>query len=326
MNKARVLIVIPTLNEELYISNVLDSLSKFCADYDAPIIVVDGGSTDQTRRIVEESAAINPRIVLMDNPDRLQSAAVNLAVRVYGDSYDILIRMDAHAVYPADYCSVLIEEAEATLAASVVTRMHAVGHSGMQLIIATAQNSTFGNGGSPHRNKTNGQWVEHGHHALMRMEAFKAVDGYDASFSHNEDAELDYRLRKAGYRIWLTCRTEVTYFPRRTVQSLFKQYFKFGQGRARTLTKLCIRPAARQILAAALAPALLSSILVPMELIAVSPLAFWLCACFAMGLFRFFKTARINDLFVGFFAGVMQLAWSMGYWSQKIYWRSKSNG
>ena len=39
-----------------------------------------------------------------------------------------------------------------------------------------------------------GHWADHGHHALMRISAFRAVGGYDESFSHNEDAELDYRL------------------------------------------------------------------------------------------------------------------------------------
>ena len=33
----------------------------------------------------------------------------------------------------------------------------------------------------------------------MRIAAFRGVGGYDESFSHNEDAELDYRLRQAGY-------------------------------------------------------------------------------------------------------------------------------
>ena len=41
----------------------------------------------------------------------------------------------------------------------------------------------------------------------MRIAAFRAVGGYDESFSHNEDAELDYRLRQAGYRIWMTDKT-----------------------------------------------------------------------------------------------------------------------
>ena len=62
-----------------------------------------------------------------------------------------------------------------------------------------------------------GHWTDHGHHALMRVAAFRAVGGYDESFSHNEDAELDYRLRAAGYRIWMTDKTFMVYYPRASV-------------------------------------------------------------------------------------------------------------
>jgi hypothetical protein len=55
-----------------------------------------------------------------------------------------------------------------------------------------------------HRARGQGAFVDHGHHALMSIAAFRAVGGYDPDFAHNEDAELDHRLRAAGYDIWLT--------------------------------------------------------------------------------------------------------------------------
>jgi hypothetical protein len=75
-----------------------------------------------------------------------------------------------------------------------------------------------------------GAFVDHGHHALMEIAAFRAVGGYDPDFAHNEDAELDHRLRAAGYDIWLTGRTAITYFPRRALPALARQYFNFGRG------------------------------------------------------------------------------------------------
>jgi succinoglycan biosynthesis protein ExoA len=45
------------------------------------------------------------------------------------------------------------------------------------------------------------RFVEHGRHALIRLDAFRAVGGYDATQSHNEDAEFDYRLTGNGGRI-----------------------------------------------------------------------------------------------------------------------------
>ena len=97
--------------------------------------------------------------------------------------------------------------------------MATMGFGAFQKATAFAQNSKLGNGGSPHRQGAKGHWTDHGHHALMRISAFRAVGGYDESFSHNEDAELDYRLRAAGYRIWMTDKTFMVYYPRASVGS-----------------------------------------------------------------------------------------------------------
>lgn len=60
-----------------------------------------------------------------------------------------------------------------------------------------------------------------------------AVGGDGEAFTHNEDAKLDYRLRRAGFRTWLTGKTMMTYYPRASVSGLFRQYLSYGRaGRA----------------------------------------------------------------------------------------------
>ncbi|MFQ6755049.1 glycosyltransferase family 2 protein [Cereibacter sphaeroides] len=311
---ARVLIVIPTLNEAAHIGGVLDTLLPFAERHGARIVVADGGSTDGTRALV--TARPEPGIVLLDNPRRLQSAAINLAVERFGDEADWLIRIDAHSAYPADYCDVLLAEAQATGADSVVVGMKAVGSGFWQNLIAAAQNSRIGNGGSAHRVMPVGKFVDHGHHALMRIAAFREVGGYDESFSHNEDAELDLRLRSAGFRIWLTPRTRVTYFPRRSLGALVKQYFAFGKGRARNILKHRSRPGLRQAVLVALTPALLLAPLAPLHWIFALPLAGWVAGCLAGGVMIARETGSPGGLLSGFAAGAMHVAWSAGFWVQ----------
>ena len=130
-------------------------------------------------------------------PRKIQSVAVNEVVRRHGEDARFLIRVDAHAEYPQRYCEHLLAVRAATDADSVVVSMRTRGQSCFQRAAAAAQNSILGNGGSSHRNTTRDRWVDHGHHALMTLEAFKAVGGYDETFSHNEDAELDARLTQA---------------------------------------------------------------------------------------------------------------------------------
>ncbi|MGL5012126.1 MAG: glycosyltransferase, partial [Paracoccaceae bacterium] len=190
-----VLVVVPALNEAAHISAVLNGLIPFARRTSVQIVVADGGSTDGTQEIVRQMARSEPAILLIDNPGGLQSAGINLALRAFGDAAEWLLRIDAHSAYPADYCDRLLADAQRTGADSVVVSMNAVGKSALQRLIALAQNSRLGNGGAAHRNSTEGRWVDHGHHALMRIAAFRAVGGYDECFSHNEDAELDHRLR-----------------------------------------------------------------------------------------------------------------------------------
>src|SRR6185312_14371827 len=122
-----------------------------------------------------------------------------------------LVRMDAHAEYPEGYVSRLVAEAERTRATSVVVAMKAQGQGCFQRAAAVAQNSFLGAGGSPHRRDGVEAFVDHGHHAFFDMERFVALNGYNETQSHNEDAEFDVRLTRSGGRIWLTRATSVTY-------------------------------------------------------------------------------------------------------------------
>ena len=312
----KVLVVIPTLNEEAHIAQVLDVIAGFAARHDALVVVADGGSGDRTCEIVRARAARDDRVRLIDNPRRLQAAAVNLAVERFGDGRDWLLRLDAHSAYPADFGDVVLAEAAQSGADSVVVSMEAQGDGFLQRVIADAQNSRIGNGGSAHRLLGKGAWVEHGHHALMRIAAFRAVGGYDPTFSHNEDAELDRRLLAAGHRIWLTGRTRLTYFPRRRIGPLMRQYFNFGRGRARNLIKHGARPGLRQAVVALLAPAVALAVLTPLSLVFALPLALWLLACLAGGAGIAVQTGRVAGILSGFVAGSMHMAWSVGFWRQ----------
>ena len=124
------------------------------------------------------------------------------------------------------------------------------------------------------------------------------------------------RLLAAGHRIWLTGRTRLTYFPRRRIGPLMRQYFNFGRGRARNLIKHGARPGLRQAVVALLAPAVALAVLTPLSLVFALPLALWLLACLAGGAGIAVQTGRVAGILSGFVAGSMHMAWSVGFWRQ----------
>lgn len=305
------LVVIPCLNEEATLAGLIAGLAAELPE--ALIVVADGGSTDRSRAIVTDLARSLPNLHLLDNPQRIQAAGINRAVAAHGTGRSWLLRIDAHADYPAGYAAALLDAAARTGATSVVVPMVSRGSGAFQQAAAAAQNSVLGTGGSPHRHVGTGRFVDHGHHALMRIDLFRQVGGYREDMAANEDAELDLRLAAAGGRIWLEPAAAIVYHPRRTPLALWRQYRGYGQGRARTLRLHGRRPALRQLLPLLPLAALL---LVPLALWHwwfVLPLLAWAGLCLVAGLAVGWRAGGGWALLCGVPAAISHLAWASGF-------------
>lgn len=306
-----VLIVIPCLNEAAALPGLLRQ--QLAENPGRRIVVADGGSTDGSRELVERLVADHPDLVLLDNPARIQSAGVNLAVRQFGAGARWLVRMDAHCDYPPDYVGGLLAAADARQATSVVVPMVSRGAACFQVAAATAQNSRLGTGGSPHRHVGQGRLVDHGHHALMAIAAFEQVGGYREDMPHNEDAELDLRLGAAGGRIWLEPSLVLRYYPRATARALWMQYRGYGRGRARTLRLHGRRPKLRQTLPLLVPLAAVLAIGAPLSLWFAVPLLAWGLLCLGAGSVIGAAQGGGCAMLSGVAAMIMHLAWGTGF-------------
>jgi len=125
-NTPTVSIIIPLFNEERYISKCLDSiLSNDYPQDRLEILLIDGMSTDRSREIVQDYIKRFPFIRLLENPKRIQAAALNIGLQeAMGE---IIIRMDAHTLYAPDYISRCVELLEMMEAANVGGLQRAVG-------------------------------------------------------------------------------------------------------------------------------------------------------------------------------------------------------
>ncbi|MEQ1783117.1 MAG: glycosyltransferase, partial [Hyphomonadaceae bacterium] len=142
-----VTVVIPALNEAEHIEACIRSLMTGDARLQAiEMVVADGGSRDRTRDIVLGLCGAFPNLRLIDNPKRLQSAAVNLAAREAGAGRSILVRCDAHAIYPENYVMRVADSLVRHGVASLVVPMDAVGTSCFQRANAWIVDTPLGSG------------------------------------------------------------------------------------------------------------------------------------------------------------------------------------
>jgi len=278
------------------------------------VVVADGGSTDGSQAIVTQIAGRDDRVRLLDNPDRLQSAGVNRAVNAHGQGFHWFVRIDAHSIYPDHYVTTLLDAARERGAESVVVPMVTRGETCFQRAAAAAQNSVIGTGGAAHRHgEGDGRFVDHGHHALMRTDRFRAVGGYCEAMVCNEDAELDHRLGEAGVAIWLEPRAAIGYLPRKTPQALWRQYFRFGQGRARSLRRHGGRPKLRQMLPLAVPVAFALAALTPLSWVFALPLLAWMVPVALVGVAIGVRRRSLCAMASGPAAMVMHASWGLGY-------------
>ena len=100
-------VICPIYNEEKYIVAFLDSVLQqdFSRD-DMEVLLVDGMSRDKTRLIISQYIEKYPFLRLLDNPERTAPCAMNVGIQEANG--DVIIRLDAHALYPSNYFSTLV--------------------------------------------------------------------------------------------------------------------------------------------------------------------------------------------------------------------------
>jgi glycosyltransferase involved in cell wall biosynthesis len=249
---AGVSIVLPTLNERTFIRDCLDSLLAQDHSDITEILVVDGGSTDGTREIVD---GVGPPVRLVDNPRVTAAAAMNIGL---GEAKgEIVCRADAHTLYDPTYIRRCVEVLEETGADNVGGPMRAIGTTSFGRAVAAVTSSPFGVGPGKFHYSRRREEVDTVYLGCWRRETLEGLDGWDESRLQwaAEDQELNLRLRQRGGRVLLDPTIESAYFPRETPRSLRRQYFNYGVAKASTLAKHRTLPTWRPLAPAALVAA-----------------------------------------------------------------------
>ena len=222
-------VVMPVLNEAKHLRTAVTEILGQSFEGPLEVVLALGPSTDDTNSIADQLAAADVRIKLVANPTGKTPSGLNLAIAQA--RYDVIVRVDGHAILTNDYIRNAVAILNETGADVVGGVMAATGQTKFEIAVAAAMRSALGVG--PARFHTGGKAGETKtvYLGVFRRSALSRVSGYDESFIRAQDWEMNYRIRSTGGKIWFDPRLEVTYRPRPNIKRLARQYFEYGRWR-----------------------------------------------------------------------------------------------
>ena len=219
-------VIIPVYNEEKYIEKCLDSVVDQTYPKDLfEIIIVDGGSTDRTKKLVEKYEDMLD-IKVLYNEKRLVTYALNIGIE--NSLGEIIIRLDAHAEYDKFYIEKCVYYLENMDIQNVGGVAETIGIGWIGEINAEILSSKFGVGNSSFRTDGKSGFVDTVPFGAFNKEIFNSIGLFNPNLSRSEDNDINSRIRKIGGKIYLSNEIKFRYFCRDTVYGLLNQAIQNG--------------------------------------------------------------------------------------------------
>ncbi len=217
-------VFIPARNAEATIGEAIDSVLS--QDYEGPVelIVADGSDTGATSDLVRR---LYPTVRLVPNPEQTTGFGIRAACRAA--TGEIIVRCDAHTVFPPGYLRRAVNTLQRTGAANVGGRQQPTGATFFGRAVALAMTTPLGAGNARYRLGGSEGPVDTVFLGVFRRDALEAVGGVDPTLVRNQDYELNWRLRVHGETVWFDPALVVAYRPRDTLRDLARQYFDYGR-------------------------------------------------------------------------------------------------
>ena len=231
-------VIIPVLNEEVYIDDLFKSLiSQTYPQEKMEIIFIDGYSEDKTvHKIIENQTKYNLNVKILYNVKKSTPISLNIGIQNSKGSY--IVRLDAHSQYNDEYIYTGINE---------MMKNEELVAVGGYLIVLPSQNTTrakitaaifksfFGSGFSKYRlnklNKSETKITDTVPYGIFRKDQLIQVGGFDEKLIRGQDIDLYYRLKKKFSGYVLIHRDMYIYYKLKANNAweLFKRQYKQGK-------------------------------------------------------------------------------------------------
>jgi glycosyltransferase involved in cell wall biosynthesis len=225
----KICVIIPCRNEVYFIGKLLDSIINAAYPKDHLLVnVCDGNSNDGTIDVVNSYTIQHKCIRLFQNINLTTPYAFNLGIKNAGDA-EIIVTVGAHAEILPDFFSRIVETfAISTDIGCVGGVSENIYSDDVSKVIGLAMSSKFGVGNAHFRTGDREGYVDTVSFPAYKKEVFEKVGLFNEALTRNQDDEFNYRVAKAGYKIYLSNKIKSKYYVRGSFEKLAKQYYQYG--------------------------------------------------------------------------------------------------
>ncbi len=222
-------VIIPCRNEVNFIEECIESIysNDLPLTCELNVIIVDGLSDDGTRDKIKTLSNRFPNLFLVDNRLQLTPFAFNLGIHFSkADFYQII---GARHIVSTNYLFKSIEILQKDSSVWCVGgRLINEYTNDSSRIISKAMDTSFGMGLGNFRILDKSDFTDTVTSPMYPSWVFDKIGYFDEELIRNQDDDFNFRVTKAGGKIWFEHDISLRYYVRGNYKGLYKQFFQYG--------------------------------------------------------------------------------------------------
>ena len=222
-------VIIPCRNEVNYIEECIEAIfsNQLPNHFELKVIVVDGCSDDGTLELIQKLTSKYENLFLCENTLKLTPFAFNLGIHFSkADFYQII---GARHIVSTNYLLKSIEILQKDSSVWCVGgRLINEYTNDSSRIISKAMDTSFGMGLGNFRILEKSDFTDTVTSPMYPSWVFDKIGYFDEELIRNQDDDFNFRVTKAGGKIWFEHDISLRYYVRGNYKGLYKQFFQYG--------------------------------------------------------------------------------------------------
>ena len=226
----KIAVVIPCRNEVRNIEECIRAIyaSDLPGNCELFVNVVDGKSNDGTLELLENLQTKYRGLKIVTNEKQLTPYAFNLGIYATKDAdfYQIIgARQVVSPNYLKEAVGTLQNNPEIWCVGGAVENVYLTEEGKM---IAKAMGTSFGMGLGNFRTLSESGFVDTVGTPMYPAWVFEKIGYFDEELIRNQDDDFNFRVTKAGGKIWYNALISLKYYVRGSIGQLWKQFMQYG--------------------------------------------------------------------------------------------------